>query len=338
MNGRADYEAMRQMLCAFHDYLRETICHARDQNRSGEMAQVAAHTLADVVYAIDKVSEAAILDWFATHWPADWPVQIIMEGIEDDDCVTFPKGLNRSQTQWICIIDPIDGTRNFMYDKRSAWILSGIAPQRGEATSLADICVAAMTELPTRKQWRSDQLSAVRGNGVIATATDRIRATAAPLHPKPATATDCRHAFASLVRFFPDGLQLTAAIEEALWQSVYPDATGGSPVVFNDQYISTGGQLYELIMGNDRFIADIRPAVFSALNLPASLACHPYDLAAMLVAQEAGVCIENPFTGQPVNAPLDTTTPVAWAAYANTNIANALRLPLQAAITKHLRP
>jgi hypothetical protein len=29
------------------------------------------------------------------------------------------------------IVDPIDGTRNIMYNKRSAWILSGIAPNTG---------------------------------------------------------------------------------------------------------------------------------------------------------------------------------------------------------------
>ena len=64
-----------------------------------------------------------------------------------------------------CILDPIDGTRNLMYDKRSAWILTGLAEQRGKRTSLGDIEVAVMTELPTSKQWRADQISAIRGKG-----------------------------------------------------------------------------------------------------------------------------------------------------------------------------
>ena len=70
------------------------------------------------------------------------------------------------------LLDPIDGTRGIMYDKRSAWALSGIAPQRGEATRLSDIVVAAMTELPTRKQWRADQVSAMRGGGLVASAVN----------------------------------------------------------------------------------------------------------------------------------------------------------------------
>ena len=32
--------------------------------------------------------------------------------------------------------------------------------------------------------------------------------------------------------------------------------------VFDDQYISTGGQFYELIVGHDRFNADLRPVFY----------------------------------------------------------------------------
>ncbi len=91
-----------------------------------------------------------------------------MEGVEDGDEVTFPQGTPVAKTMFKCILDPIDGTRNIMYDKRSAWALAALAPQRGAKTHLGDIVVAAMTELSTSKQWRSDQLSAVRGRGVVA--------------------------------------------------------------------------------------------------------------------------------------------------------------------------
>ena len=77
-----------------------------------------------------------------------------------EETLCFPNGTCPADTKWKCLLDPIDGTRGIMYDKRSAWALSGIAPQRGEATRLSDIVVAAMTELPTTKQWRADQVSA----------------------------------------------------------------------------------------------------------------------------------------------------------------------------------
>jgi hypothetical protein len=49
------------------------------------------------------------------------------------------------------IVDPIDGTRGIMYDKRAAWALAGVAPNKGPGTRLRDIEVAVMTELPTSK-------------------------------------------------------------------------------------------------------------------------------------------------------------------------------------------
>ena len=35
-----------------------------------------------------------------------------------------------------------------MYQKRSAWILTGVAPNRGEATTLADIVLAVADRDP----------------------------------------------------------------------------------------------------------------------------------------------------------------------------------------------
>jgi hypothetical protein len=103
---------------------------------------------------------------------------------------------------------------------------------------------------------------------------------------------------------------------------------GASPLVFDDQYISTGGQFYEMLAGRDRFLADLRPLLTDEGH---GLACHPYDCAAALVLQEAGCLLEAP-DGSPLEAPLDTTTPVAWAAYANLPLAQTLRPLLRRAL------
>ena len=58
-------------------------------------------------------------------------------------------GAERPDAEFVWVLDPIDGTRCIMHDKRSAWVLAGIAPQKGEATRLSDIVAASMTELPT---------------------------------------------------------------------------------------------------------------------------------------------------------------------------------------------
>ena len=70
----------------------------------------------------------------------------------------MPEGDSRIDARWRVIVDPIDGTRGLMYQKRPAWILTGVAPNRGEATSLADIELAVQTEIPLVKQHLSDQL------------------------------------------------------------------------------------------------------------------------------------------------------------------------------------
>jgi len=319
------HEYLRRQLCDLHDHLRELICRVRDSDKDRDLAGVACESEADTIYHIDKVSEEAIGAWFAENWLVSQPVEVVMEGLDSGAPFTFPKGTEVGDTLWKCILDPIDGTRNLMYDKRSAWVLTGIAPQKGDTTSLRDIVVAAMTELPPSRAWRSDQISAIRGTGASCKAFDVRNPSSAYFTLSPSTAIDCRHGFASVTRFFPDGLELLGRLEETLWKRLYPDAVGGSPRVFNDQYLTTGGQLHELLSGRDRFIADLRPLAFRKLGIEGSLSCHPYDLAAALVAEESGVILEDPLTGQPLAAPLDTTTPVAWVGYANRDLRDHIR-------------
>ena len=224
---------------------------ARDRG-ARNFARIAGETAADTIYQVDRISEAAIFVWFERHWPRAWPVELVMEGIEDGATVTFPRGVPVAKTVCKCILDPIDGTRNLMYDKRSAWILSGLAPQRGTRTHLGDILVAAMTELPTSKQSRADQVSGVRGcgpRGLVTTAFDLRTRRRRPITLRPSRARDLRHGFASLARFFPEGKALTARIEEALWDELYGLDSPHSPAIFDDQYIATGGQIYELPRG-----------------------------------------------------------------------------------------
>jgi len=318
-------ERIRTLLCLLQEELRAQVCAQRDGDQEGRLATVAMESAADTIYHVDKISEELILRWFAGHWPESWPVELVMEGTEERGSLTFPAGTPVERTEWKCLLDPIDGTRNLMYDKRSAWALAGMAPQQGPETSIAEIEIAAMTELPTSRHWRADQFSVVRGAGLIAEAADLRTGERTRFFPRPSSAADCRHGFASIVRFFPDGLGLLGALEEALWKKLYAEGTGRSPLVFQDQYLTTGGQLVEMIVGRDRFLADLRPLVFRKLGQEGGLCCHPYDLAALPVATEAGLLVEDPVTGEQLSAPMDTTTPVAWAAYANDAIAAEIR-------------
>ena len=327
----------RRLLCALQDHIRDTLIAARDRGAK-KFARVAAVTAADTIYHVDKLSEEAIFAWFEEHWPRTAPVELVMEGIEDGELVTFPRGTPVAQTIYKCILDPIDGTRNLMYDKRSAWILSGLAPQRGKRTHVGDIVVAAMTELPTSKQWRADQVSAIRGRGrrgLVAEAVDVRAGTRARWTPRPSSAKDFLHGFASLARFFPEGKELTARIEEELWDTLYGLGRSSSPLVFDDQYIATGGQIFELLVGHDRMLGDIRPLVFAKLGLKSPLVCHPYDICTSLILTEAGGVVEAP-DGRALKVPLDTTSAVAWMGYANPMLARTVRPVLRRLLQKHL--
>jgi fructose-1,6-bisphosphatase/inositol monophosphatase family enzyme len=327
----------RALLCRLHDTIRDALIAARDAQAGDALAEVAEVTAADTIYRIDKVSEAAIVDWFEAQWPAKWPVELVMEGGEGGDALTFPRGTPVARTEFKCLLDPIDGTRGLMYDKRSAWSLAALAPQRGERTHLGDVVVAVMTELPTSKQWAADQVSGVRGCGLDGLVAERVDVRGGGrrrLPVRPSQATDFRHGFASLARFFPEGKALLARVEEELWDTLYGLGRGPSPLVFEDQYVSTGGQIYELLIGHDRMLGDLRPLAHRTIGLAPALVCHPYDICTAMLLQEAGGVAEDPWGG-PLEAPLDTTSPVAWMGYANPVLADQVRPVLRRLMEVH---
>jgi fructose-1,6-bisphosphatase/inositol monophosphatase family enzyme len=226
-------------------------------------------------------------------------VELVSEGLEERVVIgTDPR--------WAVIVDSIDGTRGLMYDKRAAWCLAAAAPIGG---SLRDVVAAAMTELPTTKQGLADQLSGTRGNGVVAERVDVRDGRRSPLTVQPSTATDLEHGFAVVSKFFVPGKIALAELETALFTRL------GSRDVFDDEYISSGGQLHELIAGHDRFVADLRPLVD-----PDAFACHPYDVCTAMLLEAAGGVVTDP-RGRPLDVPLDTTTAVAWVGYANPALA-----------------
>jgi hypothetical protein len=329
-----DQEKLRQLLCELGTAIRSKVVSARQGLSAEKLAAVTGEAGGDTIFAIDRFGEDAILEWFRSQWPDDEPVQIVMEGLESELC--FPEGKSAAETKWKCIIDPIDGTRGLMYDKRSAWALAAVAPQRGEDTRLSQILATAMTEIPVSKQWRADKFSASLDGPLVATWCDwRTGSDPQPLHTEPSTAHSFDHGFASLAKFFPEGRTLTAQIEERLWDQILGPNRSRSPVVFDDQYLSTAGQFHELITGRDRLVGDIRPLVFHALDLESSLVCHPYDACAWLLLKKAGVVFEHPLGGFP-DATLDTESGVAWIAYANETLAAKARPVLQKILREFL--
>ena len=270
------------------------------------------------------------MSWLDHNWPwKEHPARLVTEAF--DERVVIGTG----DPRWTLIVDTIDGTRGLMYDKRPAWVLSALAPHGG---TLRDVVTASMTELPTTKHWASDQFSAVRGGGVIGSRTD-VRSPGTErieISASPSSATTLDHGWASFSRFFPAGKALLASFEETLWRELYgPDSAGGSGLaIFDDQYLSTGGQFHELLAGHDRMLGDLRPLAFAVLGLDGSLACHPYDCCTALLLEEAGCVVTDPW-GAPLDCPLDTTTAVSWVGFANETLAASVRPALDRALAAH---
>jgi hypothetical protein len=331
MNVEDFVEPLRRL----HDEVRRLVVAACEERDKHELTQVAHDGAGDVIYVIDRISETALVDWFTREIAAHEPIVLIGEGLPNG-CITLPKRAKPSDARWRVIVDPIDGTRGLMYQKRPAWILTGVAPNLGDATSLADIQVAVQTEIPLNKQHLGDQLWAVRGCGVSGIRFNRMTNESRPLAIQPSTAEELRHGFATICRFFPGGRDLLAALDEELCERLVPRYEG-EVAVFEDQYASTGGQLYSLAMGQDRFIADLRPLVQSLVakrGTAVGHCCHPYDLCTQLIAEEAGVIVADP-AGGPVRALLNTESNVAWAGYANRGLHEQIAPVLRELIEKH---
>jgi fructose-1,6-bisphosphatase/inositol monophosphatase family enzyme len=325
-----------QAIRRIHEEIREAVTAACEGGHSEELSAVLEDGEGDTIYAVDRISETMLVDLFEREIASRDPILLIAEGLSGGR-IGLPRGIKDSEAVWRIIADPIDGTRCLMYQKRSGWILTGVARNRGEETSLADIALAVQTELPLIKQHLCDVLWAVRGSGAHGERFNRLTRERRPLLPQPSKATGLAHGFSSVTRFFSGGRDILAAVDDEISLAAAGVGREGKAYCFEDQYLSTGGQLYELMMGHDRFLADLRPLLRPVLQqrgLPCGLCCHPYDLCTELIAREAGVLISNE-AGLPLQALLNVDAEVSWAGYANVNIHSLVEPLLHSSLKGH---
>ena len=329
-----DPGSLLEPLRRVHDAIRDTVLSATEQRSAARLAEISRDDEGDTIYAIDVIGEdklMALLDELA----CDDSFVLIAEGVPGGK-VVLPRATREQQATWRFIVDPIDGTRELMYQKRSAWILTGVARNLGPSTSMKDIVLAVQTEIPLVKQHLCDQLWALRGQGAQAERYNRLTGERRPLELRRSRATTIAHGFAMISRFFPGARDELAAIDEEIVMGALGPVEPGKTHCFEDQYLSSGGQLYELIAGHYRFVADLRPLmqqVLAARGNPLGICCHPYDLCSTLIATEMGVIVTDAF-GRPLDAPLNVEADVAWAGYANEGIRRQIEPLLQAALRK----
>ena len=185
------------------------------RSSTDDMSAVTGKQAGDVIYAVDRLTERVLVDRFAAL-AENWPCLLVAEGLGVDGRRMLPVGTPERNAEIVALVDPIDGTRGLMYQKRPAWILTGIAPYRGGGETLADIHLAVQTEIPLVKQHLTDTLWAVAGAGARAERFDTVAGTRAPLALRPSRATTIAHGFGGLSKFFSGTRAELAAIDDAV--------------------------------------------------------------------------------------------------------------------------
>ena len=334
MSNSSKLQSLLEPLKRLHEIIRQTVVEACERMSMESMAAIAREEEGDTIYAVDYLTEELLIDFFGREMAAT-PIVLIAEGLPAGKLV-LPLGTPEEKAIWRIIVDPIDGTRGLMYQKRSAWVLTGVAPNRGAETNLSDVELAIQTEIPLVKQYLSDCLWAIRGEGAHGERFNRLTKEKTEITLQPSRAKSIAHGYAGVARFFPGARDELAAIDEEIVYGALGPVSPGKAHCFEDQYASSGGQLYELMAGHDRFVADLRPLMENVLRergVSLGICCHPYDLCTELIAREAGVIVTD-VRGERLNAPLAVEADVAWAGYANENIRMQIEPLLQAALAK----
>src|SRR5262249_7762349 len=147
-----------------HAAIRDRVVASCETRPGDELAAVVGDDAGDTLFAIDRVSEEVLLAEFESL-ARDWPLLLVAEGLGQDGRRVVPRATRPDDVEIVVLVDPIDGTRGIMYQKRAAWVLTGVAPFRPQGATLADIELAVQTEIPLVKQHLCDMLWAVAGGG-----------------------------------------------------------------------------------------------------------------------------------------------------------------------------
>jgi fructose-1,6-bisphosphatase/inositol monophosphatase family enzyme len=316
-------------LTELHDGIRDEV---RAQAAASTMGLADPQRLGpgDVSYGIDLPAEELVDRIFGRLTE---PTVVVCEGIGTR---TYPRAGAASAAKFRVVIDPLDGSRELMYDKRSAFVLSGVAVERGEQTTLADVFFGLMTEVPPQAQRLGVRLSAYRGRGASCETWDLDQSSMVvpPVPLRTSTEPTIRGGYAPFVHYFPGTHAAVGALADEVLLDVLRSDDASWPQAFDDCYISTGGQLYLLASGRYRLLVDARPALgHSGSSFPKPLCAHPYDLAGpLLVAEEAGALVTS-LGGGPVMYQLDTETDCGFIAYANASVKAEVQPALERALT-----
>jgi len=230
------------------------------------------------------------------------------------------------------VLDPVDGTRNLMNDLRSAWSVLAAAGPGADEPRQRDVRFGIVSELSTSREHRRRVLSARRGRPCRLEVVERGTVL---VQRELVGDDDDRpdHGYFPFFRFRPEERPALARLEADFLGRLERDEDAAVETCFDDQYITSGGQLVNLALGTYRMVCDLRATVAAAQGRT-TITTKPYDVAgALVVAASAGCVVTDP-DGAELDFPLDTRTPVAFVGWTNEptrrRLAGHFRAALQA--------
>src|SRR5215472_7783799 len=108
-------------LRALHVELRDTIVAQAERSSLEALSAVARddEAASDTIFAIDRVSEERLVAFCERAIAPTWPLVLVAEGLPDtgygEGVLPLPRGIQGAEAAVRILIDPIDGTRGYMY-------------------------------------------------------------------------------------------------------------------------------------------------------------------------------------------------------------------------------
>jgi fructose-1,6-bisphosphatase/inositol monophosphatase family enzyme len=318
------FERWRPRLLVLCDQLRHrtraALLAAERDGTGAALARPHAEGLGDVTFGLDLPSEEHITAWLDEVARRE-PLSLLTEdsgwrhrGPDGRGGARVLDGFDHGGPR--IAIDPVDGTRNLMADLRSAWSVVAFAPPGAREPRLSECEGGIVSELPGTLAARfrrlvSDgrtctlELCALEEERVLATRALRVDADDRP-----------DHGYFPFFRYEPAQRPAIARLEAEFFGRLVRAEGADARSIYDDQYISSAGQLVLLALGRYRMVVDPRELVRRRLGA-AGVTSKPYDLAgAVVCARAAGVVLTTP-EGDALDFPIDATTAVGYAGYAN---------------------
>jgi hypothetical protein len=312
-------EKIKNLQFEMRDVYIKTLKEAR-QTSLEKLSRIAKFGVGDLSYAIDKAPDKLLEKTFE-EWGQEMPMIVIEE---EWGATTFPKGTHPEDCEIRLIIDRLDGTREIMYAKNKAWILTGIAPNKGVKTYLDGIEIAVQTSVGKNVFGEDEVLWATKKHKTVLEIWNLDKKKFKKELPvSPSKAKTIEHGFLPIVLYFEGYKKVLGSIADKLTEKILGPVHKGLSRVFDEQYISSGGELANLVTGKYRGVIDIRPFLGRITGTPFGLCAHPYDLCTELIVDKAGAIIDcfGVYTDRiDKRVPLDAKTDVAFIAFANKDI------------------